>query len=145
MSSTSSVSEQQLLRTKVAEEIRALMARRNISRQRVARALGVSHTTVWRRLNGDTALNLDELELIATVLGVSVHDLMPREVSGHTVVSAGAAGALPTTRKPRPPERTGRTDYPGHSAPDQSTRHPVGFLQTTRTKATSRPMLDAAA
>ncbi|WP_020525895.1 helix-turn-helix domain-containing protein [Catelliglobosispora koreensis] len=77
---------EQTLREGVAEEIRALMGRRNVSRQTMARALGVSHTTVWRRLSGDTALDLDELERVARVLGVEVTDLFPRE--GRVVVFA---------------------------------------------------------
>jgi transcriptional regulator with XRE-family HTH domain len=66
------------LRERVAEEVRVLLARRRISASKLARELGVSQTYVWRRLSGETAFDLDDLERISAVLSVSVSDLMPK-------------------------------------------------------------------
>ena len=66
------------LRLGVAEEVRVLLARRRMSIVALAKAIGKSHTYVWRRLNGETAFDLDDLERIASTLGVTVLDLLPR-------------------------------------------------------------------
>lgn len=142
---------EQSLRERVAEEIRALMARRNISRQTMAKAMGVSHTTVWRRLSGDTALDLDELERIADTLGVHLVDLFPRR---DTTIYATPVGAVAqqervdvraTLRKAASPERTGRTGYPGHSSPGSSTRRPGGTSFATRKLQPERTISASAA
>ena len=73
------VTESGTLRGEVAEEIRALLARRRLSNIALARAIEKSHTYVWRRLNGETAFDLDDLERIAQLLGVTVADLLPRQ------------------------------------------------------------------
>jgi len=66
------------LSARAAEEIRALMGRRDINKSELARRLGVSDMWVGRRLRGDLPLALDDLERIASALGVSVDDLIPR-------------------------------------------------------------------
>lgn len=61
----------------VAEEIRALMGRRQINKAEMARRLHVSEVWIGRRLNGKLPINLNELQSIAQVLGVQVADLLP--------------------------------------------------------------------
>ncbi len=61
----------------VAEEIRAMMARRRLTGQRLARVLGVSNAWVSYRLNGRQAIDLNDLERIAAALDVPVHALFP--------------------------------------------------------------------
>jgi transcriptional regulator with XRE-family HTH domain len=68
------------LRERVAEEIRVLLARRRMSAAQLGRQLGVSQTYIWRRLKGETAFDLDDLDRIAGVLGVAPADLFPVDV-----------------------------------------------------------------
>lgn len=63
----------------IAEEIRALMGRRQINKVQLAKRLGVDETWVGRRLNGRQGFGVDDLPKIAAILGVSVADLLPRE------------------------------------------------------------------
>lgn len=65
------------LRHQVAEEIRALLGRRQMSGAKLARAIDQSEMYVSRRLRGETAFDLDDLERIAEVLGVPVASLLP--------------------------------------------------------------------
>jgi hypothetical protein len=111
------------LRERTAEEIRALLARRRMSATALARELRVSQTYIWRRLSGETAFDLDDLELIAKVLSVQAHDLLPRDVEGRTVVTSGNVDQLPTLRNSKP-VRTGRVSHPKNPTPDVSTRRP---------------------
>ena len=66
------------LREVVAEEVRALLGRRNMRHIELARRIGRSHTYVGRRLSGETAFDVDDLEQIAKVLGVSAESLVQR-------------------------------------------------------------------
>lgn len=65
------------LRHQVAEEVCALLGRRRWSGAKLARAIDRSEMYVSRRLRGETAFDLDDLERIADVLNVAVADLMP--------------------------------------------------------------------
>ena len=67
----------------VAEEIRALLGRRRLSDIAVARKLGRSHTYVYRRLTGEIAFDIDDLEGIAELLNVSMGDLLPSGTRRH--------------------------------------------------------------
>lgn len=105
------------LREQAAEEIRVLLARRRVSAAELARRTGMKQSTLARRMTGEIAFDLDDLELIANALGVPVADLLPR--------SARAGTEAPTVRYDPPTERPG-------------TRHPVDNRPGTR-KPTSRP------
>jgi len=65
------------LSLRIAEEIRVLLVRRRWNPTRLSRELGVSQTYVWRRLSGETAFDVDDLERIAEVLQVDVLALLP--------------------------------------------------------------------
>lgn len=65
------------LRELVAEEVRALLARRRLNGAKLAESIGRSEMYVSRRLRGETAFDLDDLQRIADVLGVSPTDLLP--------------------------------------------------------------------
>jgi transcriptional regulator with XRE-family HTH domain len=65
------------LRHLVAEEVSAYLGRRRMSGAKLARAIDRSEMYVSRRLRGETAFDLDDLERIADVLGVTVTDLLP--------------------------------------------------------------------
>lgn len=77
------------LREHAAEEVRALLGRRRTSATQLARQMGVSQAYVWRRLSGETAFDLDDLEKISALLDVEVTDLLPRRTGGRTVTVAG--------------------------------------------------------
>jgi transcriptional regulator with XRE-family HTH domain len=71
----------QRLRVAVAEEVRVWMTRRRVTGAGLASAIGRSQAYVSRRLTGDTAFDLDDLERIATVLDVPVNRLFPQNGS----------------------------------------------------------------
>jgi transcriptional regulator with XRE-family HTH domain len=60
----------------VAGEVRALLARRQISGKQLAAHLGISQFAVSRRLRGQTSFSLDELSAAADFLGVALEDLL---------------------------------------------------------------------
>lgn len=64
---------------RVAEEIRALLARRRMSGRELARALDVSPSWVSYRLTGTQPIDVNDLDRIARVLGVGIVDLLPLE------------------------------------------------------------------
>lgn len=68
------------LRERTAEEVRVILARRRMSAAELARLAGIKQSTMARRMTGETAFDLDDLERVADVLGISVADLIPREV-----------------------------------------------------------------
>lgn len=61
----------------VAEEIRALMARRRMSGRQLATELKVSPSWVSYRLTGAQPIDVNDLMQIARALGVGVHELLP--------------------------------------------------------------------
>lgn len=91
------MSENATLRERAAEEIRVLLARRKISGSELARKVGVTQPYISRRLNGEVAFDLDDLERIAAVLDVDVTDLIPRRREGR-IVATGTAQETTTYR-----------------------------------------------
>lgn len=67
---------QQTPTERTAAAIRAEIARRRISAKDLAQNLGVSRTTLWRRLNGHAAIDVDELTRMAAVIGVPISALL---------------------------------------------------------------------
>lgn len=59
----------------VIAELRAEMARQNLTRSDLAAKLGKVPMWVSRRLNGETRLTFDDADLICTALGVSLTDI----------------------------------------------------------------------
>jgi transcriptional regulator with XRE-family HTH domain len=55
----------------VARRLRGKLAERRISGLRLAEMTGLGRSLVNRRLQGETAMNTDELELIERVTGIS--------------------------------------------------------------------------
>ncbi len=66
---------------RVAQEVRANMARRGRTQSDIATALGISQTAISRRLSGFVPWDVNELELVATALDVPLADLLPSEAS----------------------------------------------------------------
>lgn len=71
----------------VAEEIRALLARRRMSGRELARQLGESPSWVNFRLTGHTPVGLNDLQRIAEALGVGVLDLLPQSMRTESSMS----------------------------------------------------------
>lgn len=92
----------------VAEEIRALMARRRISGRQLATQLGVSPSWISYRLTGAQPFDVNDLHLIAVALGVGVHDLLPPpEIAAKAAENREVIVSNPprTERPTRPPAR----------------------------------------
>lgn len=60
----------------IAGEVRAAMGRRRVSGVKLAQQLGVSRAFVWRRMQDETAFNLDDLEALSLVLDVTLEQLL---------------------------------------------------------------------
>jgi transcriptional regulator with XRE-family HTH domain len=112
------------LREHVAEEIRVLLARKRISAAELARRTGIKQSTMSRRMTGETAFDMDDLEVIAEVLGVEVGELMPRSIR--------ADGGVNT-----PYPQAGRTDEPSFT-PTAAIR-PIGGGRRGATRPPSAP------
>jgi transcriptional regulator with XRE-family HTH domain len=64
------------LHERIAAEVRAEMGRARINGSQLARLLKRSHTYVWRRLSGEVAFDVAELEEVAVALGIPVEQLL---------------------------------------------------------------------
>lgn len=73
------------MREYVSEELRVLLARRQLTASRVARELGWQQMYLSRRMTGKTPFDVDDLEALARFLEVDVRTLFP---------SQGGPGAL---------------------------------------------------
>lgn len=65
------------LARQVADEVRAIMARRRLSQQAVAEAAGMTQSYLGRRLVGVIAFDVTDLERLSRVLDVPVASLLP--------------------------------------------------------------------
>jgi transcriptional regulator with XRE-family HTH domain len=64
---------------RTAGAVRAELARRRISGRELARGLGWSVPTTWRRLSGTSPFDVNELAAVAAYLGVPVASLVSDE------------------------------------------------------------------
>jgi len=62
--------------SRIAGEIRAALARARIPQTDVADALNMSQASVSRRLTGDTPLDVNELQVIADLVGVPMVEFL---------------------------------------------------------------------
>lgn len=72
-------------REQVAAEIRAQLARRRMSGRALAKQLGETPTWVSRRLAGQVPLDVDDIQRIAEVLGLTPMELLVGSPFGPTV------------------------------------------------------------
>ena len=61
----------------VAEEVRAMVARRRISQKRLAESLDMTPMALSRRLSGAVSISAGELIRLADVLGCRPSELLP--------------------------------------------------------------------
>ncbi|MPZ27563.1 MAG: helix-turn-helix domain-containing protein [Micromonosporaceae bacterium] len=71
------MSDDQTLNGYAAGEVRAMMARKRVTGRQLAQQLEVSHMWVSYRLTETTPIQLDDLQKIATALGVEITELLP--------------------------------------------------------------------
>lgn len=64
----------------VAAEVRAEVARKQISQEKLAERVGCSRPYLQRRLTGTTPFDVAELALVAEALGVPMTQFLPEEV-----------------------------------------------------------------
>lgn len=122
-----------MLKASVAEEIRALLGRRNMSKLQLAQRIDRSHTYMWRRLSGEVAFDLDDLERIADVFGVKVGDLVPRRYYKGDTETFLPRHVTPRTMRPRPTIGASRRPADGRppGRPTTSSR-PDGLRRASR-------------
>jgi hypothetical protein len=94
---TAAEASAQFFRDQVAEEVRALMARRRIRGRAAAKTLGVSHTYVHRRLNGETPFDTMDLARFAELLDVPLEQLLRGPVAAFDAAPAATLSAQPVT------------------------------------------------
>lgn len=107
------------LSDRVAEELRALLARRQTTPTALAKLVGVSQTYIWRRLSGEVAFDLDDLDKIAAVLEIETADLL-------RVAAAGPTLREPFMPAPRRPVDNRPAGGPGRGARTSRVRPPYG-------------------
>lgn len=114
----------------VAAEIRAEMGRQRLSQRALARSLDRPDVWLMRRLRGDQALDLEELELVAKALSMAPETLVERAVA----LRAIGRGSLTreyakASDEPVRPIRLRPATYPGeYSGPSDRSRRPVQLV-----------------
>jgi transcriptional regulator with XRE-family HTH domain len=139
------MSNGETLSAQVAEEIRAMLARRRVSGRELARRLAVSSPWVSNRLTGHQEIGLNELERIAAALDVEVAELLPPidQPSGERVLTRRLTGSYPspdlnaTPGQPTRQRPQATRPYPG--SPDQTTTGPQPSSRNPRPVRLSRP------
>jgi transcriptional regulator with XRE-family HTH domain len=100
----------------VATEIKVQMARADVRQSQLAREIGKTEQWLSVRLRGRQPIDVNDLHLIATGLGVSVYDLLP---PAETAASASVSVRIPRlavrsllTARPQSHRPRGREDSP---------------------------------
>lgn len=87
---------EQRLRDQVAANVRAELARLNVPQVRVAQALGLTQQAVSQKLGGHRPFTLDDLEVIAPLVGMSADELVGGGRTPRPLNPVGASvGKLP--------------------------------------------------
>jgi transcriptional regulator with XRE-family HTH domain len=136
--STEATPAERLLSAHAAEEIRALMGRRDINKTELARRLGVSDMWVGRRLRGKLPIDIDDLQRIAVVLGVVAGDLLPKEARSTTHEYSAAIDPL-AARVIRTVGETPLTASPTRPVRQTRPLRPPGRRDTPRDTPKTRP------
>ncbi len=108
---------QEGLTSQIARALRGVLAERQISGNRLAHETGLSQSRISRRLTGEYPLDTDELDVILTVVGVSIDELLDR--AARSPRPDGPDGGRRTVRHPRLERGTRWLSVcAGQSAPD---------------------------
>ena len=57
------------------EELRAAIARKDISKGQLANALGISYQALWNKMNGFSEFKESEIQKLITVLGLTAKEV----------------------------------------------------------------------
>ena len=88
----------------VAAKVHAEMARQRMSQTAIAERMAVSQAYVSRRLTGEVAFDLVELDLVASILGVPVEQFVARDTAtprAHPMPTPSASAKTPPGRRGR--------------------------------------------
>ncbi|WP_427422716.1 helix-turn-helix domain-containing protein, partial [Lysinibacillus fusiformis] len=112
------------LSAQVAEEIRALLARKRRSGRWLATEIGENQTWVSSRLTGATPIGLNDLQKIAAALEIDVVELIQRARTGAVVNTSAGTGQTtgPNVEQPKRPMLTGQSK---RTMPPPSSRRPA--------------------
>lgn len=115
------------LRERTAEEIRVLLARRRISAAELARRTGMKQSTLARRMTGEIAFDLDDLEAISQALDVPVSALMPAAfpLNDRSATSPVRAAKPARTASTRPKGRPANASMRPQSSAPPTRRRPA--------------------
>ena len=95
------------LNERVAEEIRVMLARKRLTATDLARKTGMTQRSISRRITGEKAIDMHDLERIAHALDVDIHDLLPAR--GVNYASSPATPRTMPAPAPRHPVTVGQT------------------------------------
>lgn len=71
----------------VSGEVRAHAARRNLTQRQLAAEIGMPPSTLSRRMVGEQAWDLDDLDVLAEFFGIAVRDLIPEKAADPEVAT----------------------------------------------------------
>lgn len=140
----------QRLRESVAEEVRVAMVRKRVRGAALAQQIGRSEAYLSRRLTGNTAFDLDDLQAISDVLDIDVADLLParedRDENRDTDLRGGlrkrkSGDEIPAVGwsipRQREPVVSGTVAHPGHPIVAGAARIPAQRNTTIGVRKTS--------
>jgi transcriptional regulator with XRE-family HTH domain len=96
-----------------------MLGRRRVSGRELARRLNVSSSWVNYRLTGAQPIDVNDLERIAVALGVTVLDLLPRDVRSQATVTQSEQGIREASRTRPPGHPAGSTRPTGPRRPQR--------------------------
>lgn len=122
------------LSERVAEEIRVILARRQIRQSQLARIIGVNEQWLSVRLRGVQPIDLNDLDRIARALQLSVADLLPeeRDVQNTDPFPGMSESTRPVRVRPRDNRPPGRP--PAEMIPP-AVRRPAPIPRTPRPRS----------
>lgn len=115
------MSDEVTLSVETAAEIRAMLARLQITGRELARRLDVSQPWVSYRLTGAQEIGLDDIQRIAEAIGVEWWELLPQRDPSLATVTRLQPRTLSTASRGRG-RRRDNNPYPAQ--PDHATRRP---------------------
>lgn len=127
------------LSAQVAEEIRALLARKRRSGRWLAAALGASQTWMSSRLTGATPIDLNDLQRIAEALEVDVVELIAR-ARIQSVVNSPVGNGKTTVPNVDQAVRPPLSGMPKRATPPASSRRPARLVPFTAELMPDTPM-----
>jgi transcriptional regulator with XRE-family HTH domain len=116
------------LRLRVAAEVRAWRARRSMTQQQLARALGVSQGQMSAKLRGLQPISLDEIELLSVIFSCTPEELMHPALVEPVTPPAGLGVTSAQTRHGLR-SVTDRIDLPLRRDHGRGRRRPAGLPQ----------------